>query len=94
MRRQPGVQLIGAAMLQDPAPPSRREGKLSAEAHATGGRVERNTRDVIVNRNAEWQSRREVNHTARVIYVLDAHIHVPSSTESGRLSRNTLSGLR
>jgi hypothetical protein len=70
----PGVQLIRAPMLQDPAPPSRREGKLSAEAHAADGRVERNTRDVIVNRNAERQLRRQINHAPRVVYVLDGDI--------------------
>jgi hypothetical protein len=71
----PGVQLIRAPMLQYPAPPSRREGKLSAEAHAAGGRVERNTRDVIVNRNAERQSRRQINHAPRVVYVFDGDIY-------------------
>jgi hypothetical protein len=49
----PGVHLIQAPMLQYPAPPSWREGKLSAETHAAGECVERSTTDVIVNRNTE-----------------------------------------
>jgi hypothetical protein len=82
-------------MLPYPTPPSRREGELSAEAHATGSRVERDTRDVIVDRNAEWQSRRQINHAPRVVYVLDRDIYyIPFSTERGRLCLNTLSGLR
>ncbi len=91
----PGVQLIRAPMLQYPAPPSRREGKLSTEAHAAGGRVERNTRDVIVNRNAEGHSRRQINHAPCVIDVLDGDIdHIPLSAERGRLYLNKLSRLR
>src|SRR5215469_16313616 len=87
----PGVQLIRAPMPQYPAPPSRREGKLSAEAHAAGGRVEWYTRDVIVNRNAERQSRRQIKHALRVVYLLDGDIHIPSSsTERGRLCLNML----
>src|SRR5215469_13834475 len=82
-------------MLPYPTPPSRREGELSAEAHATGSRVERDTRDVIVDRNAEWQSRGQINHAPRVVYVLDRDIYyIPFSTERGRLCLNTLSGLR
>ena len=90
----PGVQLIGAPMLQYPTPPSRRDGKLSAEAHAAGGRVERNTRNVIVNRNAERQSCRQIHHALRVVYVFDRDIHIPLSTDRGRLCVNTLSQLR
>lgn len=90
----PGLQLIRAPMLQYPAPPSRREGKLSAEAHAAGGRVEPDTRDVVVNRNPERQSRRQINRAPRVIYVLDGDIRIPSSTERGRLGLNTLPRLR
>lgn len=82
-------------MLPYPTPPSRRERELSAEAHATGSRVDRDTRDVIVGRNAEWQSRRQIDHAPHVVYVLDRDInYIPFSTERGRLCRNTLSGLR
>jgi hypothetical protein len=82
-------------MLPYPTPPSRRERELSAEAHATGSRVERDTRDVIVGRNAEWQSCRQIDHTPRVVYGLDRDIYyIPFSTERGCLCRNTLSGLR
>jgi hypothetical protein len=57
--------------------------------------VERDTRDVIVGRNAEWQSRRQINHAPHVVYVLDRNIYyIPFSTERGRLCLNTLSGLR
>ena len=82
-------------MLPYPTPPSRREGELSAEAHATGSRVECDTRDVIVGRNAEWQSRRQINHAPRVVDVLDRDTYyIPFSTERGRPCLNTLSGLR
>jgi len=89
----PGVQLIRAAMLQDPAPPSRREGKLSAEAHAAAGRIERKARDVIVNRNTERQSGRQINDVLRVVYALDGDTYIPSSTGRSRLCLNTLSRL-
>lgn len=89
----PGVQLIRAPMLQYPAPPSRREGKLSAETHATRRCVEWNTSDVIVSRNAKRQSRRQINHAPRTIYALDGDIHIPLSTERSRLCLNTLSWL-
>jgi len=50
---------------------------------------------VIVDRNAEWQSRGQINHAPRVVYVLDRDIYyIPFSTERGRLCLNTLSGLR
>jgi hypothetical protein len=81
-------------MLQDPAPPSRREGKLSAEARPAGGRVERKARDVIVNRNAERRSRRQINDALRVVYVLDGDTYIPLSTEGRYLYLNTLSRLR
>ena len=81
-------------MLQYPTPPSRREGELSAEAHAAGGRIERDTRDVIVNSDAERQSRRQLNHALRVIYVLDADVHIPLLAERGRHCLNKLSRLR
>ena len=90
----PGVQLIRAPMLQDSAPPSRREGKLSAEAYAAGGRVKRKARDVIVNRNAERQARRQIHDVLRVVYVLDGNTYSPLSTELSRLCLNTLSRLR
>ena len=89
----PGVQSIRAPMLQYPAPPSRREGELSTEAHAAGGRVEPNTRDVIVNRNAEGQSRRQINHAPCVVDVLDGD-GKQWNVKRGRLCLNTLSRLR
>ena len=88
------VQLIRAPTLQHPAPPSRRERKLSAETHAAGGCVERSTRDVIVNCNAERQSRRQVNHATRLVYVLDGDIHIPLSAERSGVCLNTLSWSR
>lgn len=90
----PGVQLLRAPMLQNPAPPSRREGKLSAEAHAAGARVERDTGNVIVNRNAERHSRRQIDYALRVVYVLDGSIHIPPSTERGCPCLDALSSLR
>jgi len=86
-----GVQLIRAPVLQYPAPPSRREGKLSAETHATGGRVERNTHDVIANRNSERQSRQQLKHAPYRVYAFDGDIHIPSSPERSRACLNTLS---
>lgn len=82
-------------MLPYPAPPSRRERELSSEADATGSRVERDTRYVIVDRNAEWQSRGQIEHALHMVDVLDRDGgHIPFSTERGRPCRNTLSGLR
>ena len=90
----PGVQLLRPPMLQYPAPPSRRDGKLSAEAYAAGSRVERDTRDVIMNRNAERHSCRQIDHALRVVYMLDGGIHIPLSAERGRPCHDALSRLR
>ena len=78
-------------MIQYPAPPSRREGKLSAETHAAGSCVERNRRNVIVNRNAERQSRRQINYAPRKVYKLDGDPHIPLFTQRSRMCLNTRS---
>jgi hypothetical protein len=44
-----------------------------------------------VNRNAERQSRRQINHAPRTVYELDGDIHIPLSTQRSRLCLNTRS---
>ena len=50
--------------------------------------------DVIVDGNAEWQSRCQINHAPRAVYALDGDIHIPLSTKRGRVCLNALSRLR